>query len=150
MKRFISLLVITFALFLVVGCSSTSTDTVSDTTKDEEITQELIGVWTTDKDNIKTTYEFDKDGTYTKTIENNDTTDIIKGTYTEYDGDLTLMPETYNGEMETDYVSENNITEENMKEDDYVFASSEATITINGDIMKLKTGDTTLEFTKED
>lgn len=155
MKRLISILTIAFVLFFVVGCSSTdtSTDTSDDTMmdNDQEITEELIGTWLAkgDNDDSETVYEFDEDGSYTESITTNDSTDVIKGTYTEYDGDLTLMPETYNGQMETDYVSENNITEDMMEADDYVFKNIEATIKIDGDTMELKVGDKTTELTKE-
>lgn len=155
MKRIITFIVIGLMFFLVVGCGTTTdtTDEVKDSTdaieEDMEISKDLIGTWEATSDDMTITLKFNDDGTYEETKVSGDVTDTIEGVYTEYEGDLTLNPTTLNGMDEEDYLANNEVSEELMNNDDYAYNVTEATITIDGDMMTYKAGDTTLEFTKK-
>lgn len=148
MKRILSVLCIGLLLFLVVGCGETTTTDEAVVADDEEITTELIGTWEVKDGDTDITLEFKEDGEYTETRVTGDKTEEIVGTYTEFDGALTLSPTTVDGQDEEAYVAANNITEEDMTKADYVFNSVEASITIDGDTMNYISGETNLDFTK--
>lgn len=164
MKRITPFLLILAFLLILTGCSSGTEKTEESKEEDKEI----VGTWTSDiKYNEETgqqsstiTYIFNEDGTYTLSTETivrgedgNEITETStnEGTYTIDADVLNLKTLKVNGETvdETLQAVDNTITGEPNKDLNTNYSEKEFNISIDGDRMSLKQGDTEYDFVKK-
>lgn len=150
MKRIVYLFCILFSIVILTGCSNSSEADNSNADADQATDKAILGTWQGSSDDQTITLTFEDKDSYEVEIVSDSESIEIDGDYDLYNGNLTFIPNSVNGDDEETYVSKNNLKEKDLSDDNYIFNDTDATFTINGNTLSLTVNDQTIDFTKID